>query len=130
MADVKVKFLDGEEVIYENAPASITADEVIARAQKEFANKQIASVEKLKTTEPLVEPTVAQKPLVENGKVPTVREMIAPTLDKLGGGKTVVGDDFLRQLGLFGRYATGAVTAVQAAGAAGRRPSAAAVRPP
>lgn len=112
MADVKVKFLDGEEVIYENAPASITADEVIARAQKEFANKQIASVEKLKTTEPLVEPTVAQKPLVENGKVPTVREMIAPTLDKLGGGKTVVGDDFLRQLGLFGRYATGAVTAV------------------
>jgi len=112
MADVKVKFLDGEEVIYENAPASITADEVIARAQKEFANKQIASVEKLKTTEPLVEPTVAKKPLVENGKVPTVREMIAPTLDKLGGGKTVVGDDFLRQLGLFGRYATGAVTAV------------------
>lgn len=112
MADVKVKFLDGEEVIYENAPASITADEVIARAQKEFANKQIASVEKLKTTEPLVEPAVAQKPLVENGKVPTVREMIAPTLDKLGGGKTVVGDDFLRQLGLFGRYATGAVTAV------------------
>jgi hypothetical protein len=112
MADIKVRFLDGEEVIYENAPASITADEVIARAQKEFATKQIASVEKLKSAEPISKPVVVEKPLPARGKVPTVNELIAPTLDKLSGGEMVAGDDFLRQLGLFGRYATGAATAI------------------
>lgn len=112
MTDIKIKFADGEEIIYENAPSSVTADEVIARAQNEFPSKQISSVEKLKTTEAPIAPVAAKDPLMANGRVPTVNEMIAPALDKLSGGEVVAGDDFLRQLGLFGRYAAGAATAI------------------
>lgn len=112
MADIKVRFADGEEIIYENTPSSVTADEVIARAQKEFSGKQITSVEKMNPSSVVEQATTSKQPIPAKRSIPTINEMIAPTLDKLGSGETIVGDDFLRQLGLTGRYSAGAATAL------------------
>lgn len=110
MADVKVTFSDGEELIYENVPDSITADDVIARADKESKGKSIAAVEKLKpVTAAQPAPSAEPKPQAPR-TVPKVTDIVDEAFGKNKG--MVVGDDFLRQLGLFGRYAAGAATAI------------------
>ena len=107
MADIKVTFSDGEEIIYENVPDSVTADDVIARAGKENTGKAISAVEKLK-------PTAVEQPAPPEPKAPRAIPKVTDIVDDAFGKNNgmVVGDDFTRQLGLFGRYAAGAATAV------------------
>lgn len=57
MATVKVKFKDGSQEVFNNVPDNMTSAKFIEAVQKEYPNKQIASVEKLKN-----EPAAAQKP--------------------------------------------------------------------
>lgn len=110
MADIKVTFSDGEEIIYENVPDSVTADDVIARAGKENQGKAITVVEKLKPASAEQPATPAPQEPKTPRAIPKVTDIVDEAFGKNNG--MVVGDDFLRQLGLFGRYSAGAATAV------------------
>lgn len=46
MADITVQFSDGTSHIYKNAPDSATQDDVIARAAKDFAGKEVTNLER------------------------------------------------------------------------------------
>jgi hypothetical protein len=47
MADITVTFDDGSSHVYRNAPESLTQDDVIARASKDFSGKQISSLNRV-----------------------------------------------------------------------------------
>lgn len=47
MADITVTFDDGTSHVYRNAPESLTKDDVIARASKDFSGKQITGLDKV-----------------------------------------------------------------------------------
>jgi hypothetical protein len=71
MADITVQFSDGTSHIYKNAPDSATQDDVIARAAKDFAGKEITNLErslkkqKVDASQIPVEPGANTKPTVE-----------------------------------------------------------------
>jgi hypothetical protein len=46
MADITVQFSDGTSHIYKNAPDSITQEDVIARASKDFTGKEITNLDR------------------------------------------------------------------------------------
>ena len=47
MADITVTFNDGTSHVYRNAPESLTKDDVISRASKDFSGKQITSLDRV-----------------------------------------------------------------------------------
>jgi hypothetical protein len=47
MADITVTFDDGTSHVYRNAPESLTKDDVIARASKDFSGKQITGLDRV-----------------------------------------------------------------------------------
>ena len=47
MADITVTFDDGSSHVYRNAPESLTKDDVIARATKDFSGKQITGLDRV-----------------------------------------------------------------------------------
>lgn len=47
MADITVTFDDGSSHVYRNAPETLTQDDVIARASKDFAGKQVSSLNRV-----------------------------------------------------------------------------------
>ena len=47
MADITVSFDDGSSHVYRNAPESLTQDDVISRAAKDFSGKQITSLDRV-----------------------------------------------------------------------------------
>lgn len=47
MADITVTFDDGSSHVYRNAPETLTQDDVIARASKDFSGKQISSLNRV-----------------------------------------------------------------------------------
>lgn len=51
MADITVQFADGTSHVYKNAPDNLTQNDVIARAQKDFAGKQIKHLDRAVTAQ-------------------------------------------------------------------------------
>lgn len=47
MADITVTFDDGSSHVYRNAPESLTQNDVIARASKDFSGKQVSSLNRV-----------------------------------------------------------------------------------
>jgi hypothetical protein len=47
MADITVTFNDGTSHVYRNAPESLTKDDVISRASKDFSGKQITGLDRV-----------------------------------------------------------------------------------
>ena len=47
MADITVTFDDGNSHVYRNAPDTLTQDDVIARASKDFSGKQVSSLNRV-----------------------------------------------------------------------------------
>lgn len=72
MADITVQFSDGTSHIYKNAPDSATKEDVISRASKDFAGKQIANLERSVKKE---KPLVSQIPVEQGANTtPTVEQ--------------------------------------------------------
>lgn len=71
MADITVQFSDGTSHIYKNAPDSATQDDVIARAAKDFAGKEVTNLQrslrkqKVDASQIPVEPGANTTPTVE-----------------------------------------------------------------
>lgn len=71
MADITVQFSDGTSHIYKNAPDSATQDDVIARAAKDFAGKEVTNLQrslkkqKVDASQIPVEPGANTKPTAE-----------------------------------------------------------------
>ena len=72
MADITVQFSDGTSHIYKDAPDSATKEDVISRASKDFAGKQIANLERSVKKE---KPLVSQIPVEQGANTtPTVEQ--------------------------------------------------------
>ncbi|UOF80810.1 hypothetical protein [Caudoviricetes sp.] len=55
MADITVQFSDGTSHVYKNAPDSITQDDVLTRAGKDFSEKTVTHLDKKPSQKSLVE---------------------------------------------------------------------------
>lgn len=55
MADITVQFSDGTSHVYKNAPDSATKDDVLARAEKDFADKTVTHLDRKTSAKSLVE---------------------------------------------------------------------------
>jgi hypothetical protein len=68
MADIIVKFSDGTSHIYENAPDSATQDDVIARASKDFSDKQVVDLKRVaKSAVSMIPGGMQEAPKAEQG---------------------------------------------------------------
>ena len=91
--DITVTFDDGSSHVYANAPDSVTFDQALERAQKEFAGKAISNIDggrKAAPTKAATEPVLAapeDQPMGEGlgsaimAQVPTATSAFGTTVD-------------------------------------------------
>lgn len=82
MADITVQFSDGTSHIYKNAPDSATKEDVISRASKDFAGKQIANLERSVKKE---KPLVSQIPVEQGANTTPTAEQEQSLADVIRG---------------------------------------------